>query len=134
MIKRASTGAFGAAERGEQVSQRFCKALRHPIALQQPQVRARFVVVATSSDARTAQAPVPPSQVEMLAAPRGPANMSTSAHISWGKHYRMIWHSLSDGSGQYKACIMDLLASERNGGWVIVQIMVFAVLDVSTDV
>ena len=97
MIKRASTGAFGAAERGEQVSQRFCKALRHPIALQQPQVRARFVVVATSSDARTAQAPVLSSQVEMLAAPRGPANMSTSAHISWGKHYRMIWHSLSDG-------------------------------------
>ena len=79
------------------MSQRFCKALRHPIALQQPQVRARFVVVATSSDARTAQAPVLSSQVEMLAAPRGPANMSTSAHISWGKHYRMIWHSLSDG-------------------------------------
>ena len=64
-MQRASTGAFGGANAGEQVSQRFSKALWHPIALQQRQVRARFVGWRHPSDCRAAQAPCPYPRVEV---------------------------------------------------------------------
>jgi hypothetical protein len=54
-MQRASTGAFGGANAGEQVSQRFSKALWHPIALQQRQVRARFQRLPS----RTSAVPLP---------------------------------------------------------------------------
>src|SRR5262249_48855224 len=97
MNKRASTGAFGAAERGGASVATFLQGAsasdRAPAAASARPIR-RSGDIQRRSNRTSAGAP---SQVEMLAAPRGPANMSTSAHISWGKHYRMIWHSLSDG-------------------------------------